>query len=171
MTVRCRDALCIIPGFEYLNVLMSTPPYIFKREESTRYRFFSTGRKSVEKIVLFTPLSQANIYNLGFGDLLSNGEIDDRAKSNNGDIIKVLSTVIYIIKDFTATRPVAKIAFKGSTKERTVLYQRILKTYWESFSKEFLITALEGPKNKPTETIFDPGYKGAYLAFFIKRKS
>jgi len=147
---------------------MSKPPYTFKKELSTRYSFLSTGKKSVEKIVMFTPLNLADIYNLGFGDVLSNGEIDDSAISNNGDIIKVLSTVIHIIKDFTEAKPVAKIAFKGSTKERTALYQRILKTYGESFSKEFLITALEGPSNKPAETIFDPWYKGFYLAFFEK---
>ncbi len=60
-------------------------------------------------------------------DLLASGKIDDKANSNNGDIIKVLSTVILIIKDFTEENPEAKIAFSGSTKERTALYQRILK--------------------------------------------
>ena len=150
---------------------MDKPPYLYNRELSTRYRFLSTGKRRVEKIVVFTPLAYKNIFNLGFGDLLPNGEIDDKAKSNNGDIIKVLSTVIHIIKDFTDTNREAKISFKGSTKERTVLYQRIIKTYLDTFRKEFLITALEGPASKPVESVFDPGYKGTYLAFFVKRKS
>lgn len=111
-----------------------------------------------------------NIYNLGFSDSLADGKIDDKANSNNGDIIKVLSTVIHIIRDFTEANPEAKIAFKGSTKERTVVYQRIIKTYLNTFKKEFLITALQGPVSRPVETTFDPDYNEPYLAFFVKRK-
>jgi len=48
---------------------MSTEPYLYEREVSTRYRFLSIGRKPVEKIVEFTPLAVKNVYNLGFGDL------------------------------------------------------------------------------------------------------
>ena len=150
---------------------MTKAPYLHSRDGLTRYTFLSTGRRAVKKIVEFTPLTLKNLYNLGFGDLLANGNIDDKINSNNGDIIKVLSTVIHILKDFTETNPEAKIAFKGSTKERTALYQRIIKTYFTTFKKEFLITALEGPASEPRETVFDTEYKGTYLAFFVKRKS
>jgi hypothetical protein len=150
---------------------MNKEPYLYNREVSTRYRFLSTGRKRVEKIVEFTPLGIKNMYNLGFGDLLANGKVDDKANTNNGDIIEVLSTVIHIIKDFTKDKPQSKIAFKGSTKERTALYQRIIKTHLETFSKEFFITALEGPAGNPVETVFDPGFRKFYLAFFVKRKT
>lgn len=105
----------------------------------------------------FTPLTIKGIYNLGFGDLQSDGNIDDKPNSNNGDIIKVLATVIYIIKDFEG-KP-------GSAKERTKLYQRIIKTYFNDFRKEFHITALEGPANNPKETVFDAACKEPYLAF------
>lgn len=150
---------------------MNKEPYSFNREVSTRYRFVSSGRKRVEKIVEFTPLHVENVYNLGFGDLLPNGEIDDKANTNNDDIVKVLSTVIHIVVDFTEDRPAAKIAFTGSTSERTALYQRILRTYAETFGKEFTISALKGPARSPVETAFDPGCKEAYLAFFVKRKT
>jgi hypothetical protein len=149
---------------------MTKAPYLHSWDGLTRYSFFSTGRRPVKKIVEFTPLAFKNLYNLGFGDLMANGKIDDIVNSNNGDIIKVLSTVIHIVKDFTETNPEAKIAFKGSTIERTVLYQRIIITYLSTFKKEFLITALEGPVSQPKETVFDPEYKGVYLAFFVKRK-
>ena len=149
---------------------MTKAPYLHSRDGSTRYSFFSTGRRPVKKIVEFTPLAFENLYNLGFGDLLVDEKIDDKVNSNNGDIAKVLSTVIHIVKDFTETNPEAKIAFKGSTTERTAFYQRIIKTYLNSFKKEFLITALEGPVSKPKEAVFDPEYKEAYLAFFVKRK-
>jgi hypothetical protein len=150
---------------------MNKEPYLYNKEFSTRYRFFSIGKKPVEKIVEFTPLAIENIFNLGFGDLLPDGSIDDKANSNNGDIIKVLSTIIYIIKDFTEENPELKIVFRGSTKERTALYQRIIKTHLDTFRKEFLITALEGPANSPKETPFDTEYTESYLAFFVKRKT
>jgi phosphoenolpyruvate synthase/pyruvate phosphate dikinase len=150
---------------------MHETPYSHSREGLTRYRFLSIGRKSIEKIVEFIPLEISNIFNLGFGDLLPDRQIDDKANSNNGDIIKALCTVLHIIQDFTRANPTAKIVFTGSTKERTVLYQRIIKTYLHSFQKEFEITALGGSVSNPVETIFDPGYDKPYLAFFVKRKS
>lgn len=150
---------------------MTKAPYIHTSDGLTRYSFVSTGRRPVKKIVEFAPLAFENLYNLAFGDLLADGKIDDQVNSNNGDIVKVLSTVIHIVKDFTNVNPEAKIAFKGSTKERTVLYQRIIKTYLTEFKKDFMITALEGPSGQPKEAVFDPQYKGTYLAFFVKRKS
>ena len=139
--------------------------YLYEREVSTRYRFLSTGRKPVEKIVEFTPLAMKNLYNLGFGDLLANGKIDDKANSNNEDIIKVFSTIINIIKDFSEENPDSKIVFRGSTKGRTALYQRILKTYFDTFRKEFLITAQEGSALSPKKTFFDPNIRNLNWCF------
>ncbi|MEO7490340.1 MAG: hypothetical protein ABIU77_24695 [Ferruginibacter sp.] len=163
--------MSVAPTDFYNHNKMTKAPYRHSRDGLTRYSFLSTGRRPVKKIVEFTPLHFNNLYNLGFGDLLAGGKIDDKVNSNNGDIIKVLSTVIHIVRDFTEANPEAKIAFKGSSTERTLLYQRILKTYFNTFKKEFLITALEGPVSQPGETVFDPDYKGIYLAFFVKRKS
>lgn len=150
---------------------MQKPPYAYKKEFLTRYTFLSYGRRSIERIVEFTPLSVKNLYNLGFGNLLPGGKVDDEVRSNNGDIIRVLSTVIHIIKDFTEERPEAKVIFTGSTTLRTALYQRILKTYFSSFSEGYIITALKEISGKPIETPFDPDSKEQYLAFFIKRKN
>lgn len=148
---------------------MGQQPYSYNRTISTRYHFLSTGREIIQKVVEFTPLIHHNLYNIGFGDLTATGKIDDKANSNNGDIIKVLSTVTHIIKDFTSENAGIKIVFAGSTKERTLLYQRIIRTYWRIFRKEFDITALEETENSPKEVNFDPNYKGNYLAFFIRR--
>jgi len=57
--------------------------------------------------------------NLGIGDLLPNGSFDDKANSNNGDILKVLATVVYILKHYTSQNPEIMVFFTGSTKERT----------------------------------------------------
>ena len=47
----------------------------------------------------------------------------------------------------------------GSTKERTIPYQRILKTYLDTFGKEFIISALAGPESNPKEVLFAPDNK------------
>jgi len=73
---------------------------------------------------------------------LANGKIDDKASSDNGDIVRVMSTVIDITNDFIRDNPDIKIMFTGSTSQRTNLYHRILRTYYFSFSKDFKITAL-----------------------------
>ncbi|MEP6676561.1 MAG: hypothetical protein ABJA78_15475 [Ferruginibacter sp.] len=150
---------------------MNQTPYLYNKEHSTRYHFISIGKRPIEKIVEFTRLQQKNLYNLSFGDLESDDNINDNIKSNNGDIIKVLSTVIHIVKDFTAAIPTAKIAFKGSTAQRTALYQRIIKMYLEDFKMDFFVTTLVDNDSKYLEVSFDKEYKGTYLAFFIERKS
>ena len=150
---------------------MGQTPYSYNRLYATRYSFISAGKRPIMKIVEFTPTHIKNIFNLGFGDLRPNGKIDDKATSNNGDIVRVLSTAIHIIiiTDFTRNNPRVKIVFTGSTSERTALYQRILKTYCFSFIEEFKITALAESESGIEEVPFDHSYKGSYLAFFVKR--
>ncbi|ANI89293.1 hypothetical protein A9P82_08315 [Arachidicoccus ginsenosidimutans] len=129
----------------------------------------SKGKKHIGKIVEFTPTSVAGLYNLGFGDLLPDGSVDDSVNSNNGDIIKVLATVVHILKEFTRLRPYGKVVFTGSTPERLVLYRRILKTYYVEFSEEFIITGFILEKGHYKEVIFEPKSETEYLAFFIRR--
>src|ERR1700748_1610973 len=101
---------------------MSYVPYPYEQIHSTRYVFTSDGVRKIRKVVGFTPLGIGNIINMGFGDQLPDGTIDDQADSNNGDITKVLATVIDIIKHFTTRHPKAVIYFRGSTPDRTKLY-------------------------------------------------
>jgi len=71
-----------------------------------------------------------NIVNMGFGDVLPDGSIDDKANSNNGDIVKVLGTIVQIMIDFTNKFPDLEIFFTGSTPERSKLYFRIIRTHY-----------------------------------------
>jgi hypothetical protein len=148
---------------------MTHVPYTYKRAHSERYIFTSVGKKKIEKIVDFAPIGINNIMNLGFGDLLPDGSVDDSANSNNGDLIKVLATVIGILKDYTAEYPQVEVFFAGSTIERTKLYTRILKTYYATFSKEFIISAISGSENANKRIPFDPIANIEYLGFLIKR--
>lgn len=84
-------------------------------------------------------------------------------------MIKIISTVIQITKEFTEESPQYKIVFAGSTLQRNKLYRRIVKTYFKVFSEKYTITALTDVRNVPEEVLFDPNDSNNYLAFFIKR--
>jgi hypothetical protein len=149
---------------------MNKKGYLYDRTYASRYTFVSKGKKgAIVKIVEFSPTIQKKIFNLAFGDLVPDGTIDDNANTNNGDIVKVITTVIHILKDFTSAYSGVKIVFAGSTALRTTLYSRILKMYYDDFSKEFKITTLIESENGRQEVIFDPESKLKYLAFFVKR--
>jgi hypothetical protein len=147
-------------------------PYSYDRNHATRYTFVSRGKRgAIIKLVEFTPTVVKNIFNLGFGDLQPDGSIDDTANSNNDDIVKVLASVIHIIQDFTTEYIDVKIIFTGSTSRRTTLYHRILKMYYQSFIKEFVITGLINSEKGLVEVPFEPRGSVKYLAFFVKRKN
>ena len=148
---------------------MHQSPYLFKRTHFARYSFTSIGRRRIEKVVDFADLGINNTFNLAFGDLQKDGTFDDRANSNNGDIVKILTTVISILRDFLQDHPGAAVAFAGSTDERMKLYTRILKSYYSIFSKEFRITAFVGVGEGIEEVRFDPRVTHAYVVFLIKR--
>lgn len=91
--------------------------------------------------------------------------MDDTIISNNGDIIKVLATVIHILKEFTSTHSGIKIVFTGSTDERTQLYKRILKTNLSEFNKDFVISGLIRVDTGYKEINSNPENEIEYLAF------
>lgn len=143
-------------------------PYDYRRVSSKMYFFTSKGKRPIKKAVMFTQF-EPNVYNLGFGDLSSAGEINDMTISNNGDISKVFATIIDIIQDFTSVYPSASIYFCGSTKQRTALYNRMVRTYYQIFSERFVITASAKTKNEIKEVPFDPSSTELYFGFYIKR--
>lgn len=143
--------------------------YEYSKIHTCRYSFISTGKRTIIKVVEFTLTSKRNVYNLGFGDLLPNGEIDDTANSNNGDIIKIFATIIDILQDFTGRNPSYIILFLGSTPLRTLLYKRILKAYYQSFSADFFVSGLIETENGRLEVPFDAQSSETYFAFLVKR--
>ena len=145
-------------------------PYPYTREFAYQYTFVSQGKERIEKAVIFSLTPIANLYNVGFGDVKANGSIDDRIRTNNGDLIRVLGTVIQIVKTFLEEHPFATVFFVGSSPSRTSLYRRILKTYYQTFSNDFIISVFIGNENNPQETPFDPASTHEYLGFFIKKK-
>ena len=148
---------------------MTYVPYAYKRVAPRRFVFTSVGRNEIKKVVEFVPLKAKNVVNLGFGDLLPDGSFDDEANSNNGDMLKVLATVVYILKHYTSQHPEIMVFFTGSTKERTRLYTRIIRTYYSLFTKEFVLYGIIGTDRDNETILFDAEAELEYLAFLIKR--
>jgi hypothetical protein len=148
---------------------MKDQTYQYSRIQGTRYTFTSVGKKRIVKQVIFTPTGIHNIINMGFGDLRPDGSIDDKVNSNNGDIVRVLATTVEILSDFTSMNPNIRIFFAGSTKERTRLYARILKTHFLSFSKQFIIRVLVEEGDAYSILPFEPKAALEYSGFLIER--
>jgi hypothetical protein len=145
--------------------------YEYSRDEEGFYRFTSRGKRTIVKVVGFTSTHDENIFNLWFGDLLPDESIDDMAISNNGDMVKVLATVIQIAREFISTKPgPTKIIFIGNSTQRIILYQRILKRNYAELSKEFIISAGIIHNGFYEERMFKEIDNAEYLAFLIKRK-
>jgi hypothetical protein len=129
-----------------------------------QYSFRSTGRKgTIIKVVEFVEI-QANVYNLGFGDFNPiTQEIDDTIATKNGDMHKVLATIISITIDFLSDKPLAYVLFEGSTESRTRLYQIAIHQYYDEFIRVFEIYGSDGG---PFE-LFDKNKK--YESFLIQK--
>lgn len=100
---------------------------------------------------------------------MPDGSIDDKANSNNGDIVRVLATVVEILKDFTSKYPHSEVFFSGSTQERTRLYTRILRTYYYDFSKQFNIRGVILEDDHYTLLSFEPKADLKFEGFIIQR--
>ncbi|WP_120516627.1 DUF6934 family protein [Chitinophaga barathri] len=150
---------------------MNTPPYKVEVKNSTMYTFASNGPKGIfVKEVVITPLIKSGYYNFGFGDACPDGSIDDEVETNNGDLIKVFATIISIIEDFLEGNPGSTLYFTGSTPQRTVVYNIILKRYYLQFSRKYLITGIQRVNNILSETEYNPIEVEEYEGFFVRKK-
>jgi hypothetical protein len=137
------------------------------------FDFESEGPKGkIRKIARFIKIRR-NLYSFGFGDLDANtGDISDTVVSNNGDGVKVLATVAYIVYDFTTMYRDAAIYIEGSTPARTRWYQMNIGAYmleinvifeiygfqnarWEPFRKGINYKAFMGQRRQLPDQLFD----------------
>ena len=92
------------------------------------------------KLQTFNQLVYLGVYNLAFGDKhLTTGEIDDLAKSNNGDTEKILATVITALYAFLDKNPEAFVYALGSTPSRTRLYRMGITRFYEEMQENFIL--------------------------------
>jgi hypothetical protein len=106
----------------------------------TKFDFISEGcNGKIPKRVEFMPTPFPNVYNLSFGDIKHNGELDDQAISNNGDRNKILATILYVVDTYTRRFPEHWVFFSGSTENRTRLYRIAISLHLEELSEMFEI--------------------------------
>ncbi|GGH30087.1 DUF6934 family protein [Dyadobacter endophyticus] len=147
---------------------MHLPKYRCTGNESkSLFEFFSEGPHGrIRKLVEFTRTKFANVYNLGFGDFDESSKcINDIVITNNGDSMKVLTTVASTVYDFTAAYPKAIIFATGSTKSRTRLYRIGINRHLIEIQRDFVIF---GSNNYLIWEEFVPGNE--YNAFFLTKK-
>ena len=117
------------------------------------------------KIVIYSPLpSLPGFYNLGFGDLSGEGELSDEVVTNNGDMSKVLATVVSTLFVFLEVNPTATVFFKGSTPFRTKLYQRIIQSNLVDVGSMLIVSGIK----HGTEEAFTN--RTEYDSFLIRKR-
>ena len=135
----------------------------------TIYTFTSSGLKGDFEIeVQFIPIEDTNYYNLGFGALDDNRQIDDTIVLNNGDRDKILATVAGFVKEFLDKYTKARVAFTGSTPSRTRLYRRALSLNLDELNKVFEISGFPEEDESILET-FNPSI--IYVAFVVNKRT
>ena len=128
--------------------------------------FISAGKHGQWiKRIWFQPSKFENVYNLLFGNLVAEEEIDDFTVNDNGDRNKILATIAEAIDRYTRRYPERMISIYGSTASRTRLYRMAIGLNLEELSLKFDIYA-------EASDGFVPFYKNMEVtAFLVKRKS
>ena len=120
-------------------------------EEAFKYEFVSVGHLNIKKVIIYQTTDLPDFYSLTLADILPNGELDVYIESRNGDMEKVLATVIQTIQTFLGHYPHAKIAFSGGTPKRTRLYSIILNKEIEKVQSNLKILGLNDEGLVPFE--------------------
>lgn len=109
------------------------------------YTFSSVGTHGVIlKVIIFQALSAADSFNLFLTDLVDGRLADDLQVTDNGDLPKVMATVVAVIRDFTIRQPEARIIISGSNDTRKRLYARIIQNNFESLIREYDVYFTDG---------------------------
>lgn len=118
-------------------------PVIQIADDFSFMTFHSPDKKGVQHIlkIEITFLEDPflpNVFNLSFGPIADNGEIDDEAKINHSDIDKMFSTILFFGLVFLEANPENRIGIDGSNDVRAYLYHRMFITNKGILSKYFV---------------------------------
>ena len=104
---------------------MNYEAYPFRyKEDNNHFQFQSVGKRGTFEKVIAITLIEDDIYNLALLDMdpVTQG-YNDKSVTDNGDMPKILATVMAVIIDFLNQYPHRKIYLIGNTASRTRLYQ------------------------------------------------
>ena len=108
-------------------------------DEYKRYDFISIGEHIIKKTILFYKTQHVEIYSLTLADVTEDNKLDIYTVSDNGDMKKILATVLSAITTFLENYPNSKVVFSGSTPARTRLYQISITHELLNFESRFYI--------------------------------
>jgi hypothetical protein len=168
----------LIIGFQIFDVIlifdecliylhMDEAIYPYKKSiDILTFEFESIGQNGVskKKIVYSSLENTEDIYSLSLFEVLEDGTLDVYIESKNQDLNKIMATVVHTILDFFKRHPTKKIAFTGSTPERTRLYRIVISKLIEEV--DFL--KVEGILSDRKIVSYVPN--GNYVAFIISQK-
>jgi Family of unknown function (DUF6934) len=80
-----------------------------------------------------------DVYNLSFGPINSNGEIDDRVKLNHQHHSRVFSTVVLAALTFLERKQSCFLGIDGSNNARAYLYFRCIQNNYDFLTRYFRI--------------------------------
>ncbi|QRR02106.1 DUF6934 family protein [Dyadobacter sandarakinus] len=131
----------------------------------TRFCFESVGKgKTVQKLVVYTLLTKdPPLYNLALGDSEDGNDFDDEVITNNGDMPKVIATVIRTLLKMLAKHQNASVYLAGNSRAKTRLYRIIINRKLAELKKYYEIYGVEDLEPE----IYIPGKE--YRAFIIKK--
>lgn len=137
--------------------------------DKSEYKFISIGPKgNIQKIIQFRKTPMLNVFSLAFGNLNSDGSIDDLTVNNNKDRNRILATVASVVYEFTRGNDKV-IFFAGSTPDRTRLYRMAITINFEVLSVDFEIFGVLRSFDTFVDVPFEKGVD--YFGFLIKRKN
>ncbi len=146
---------------------MKLPKYeYFTEGDASLFKFSSDGPKGkIKKLVVYSQMLEADVYNLAFGDFDEETDsIDDTVITNNNDRKKVLATVVSTLYVFTSKHPTLWVYATGSNPARTRLYRIGITSNLEEILTDFEVFGL----SDETWHEFEKGKE--YEAFLVKRK-
>jgi hypothetical protein len=146
---------------------MNLERYPLKAEDDfKRFEFYSVGPKGrIKKVVQFQEDGDPNFYNLALGDWEEvTGEIKYDARSNNGDLDKVMASVASAVFEFMLVYSNATVFAEGSTAAKTRLYQMGISKHLSQISLRYCINGWLNNNWVP----FERGKN--YEAFYLQKK-
>ena len=145
---------------------MNKKGYTFIQNEDFLFSFVSQGNQGEILKVLVFQFFKNNKYNVALLDLIpETNEYSDEVNSNNGDITKVLTTVLQIIILFLEKNPETAVYLEGNSRKKQLLYNRIITNNFNILSSLVNITGIKDSE----EEIFEIGNQ--YEAFWVTLKN
>jgi hypothetical protein len=99
--------------------------------------------------IAFVPTRETGVFQLVFGNLVAEDDIDDVSVNNNGDRNKILATVANVVNKYTKRYPDRWIYFTGSSRSRSRLYRMAIGLNLEELSLTFDIYAITANRIVP----------------------